>query len=132
MLVAGFELATRLVTAGEYLEFIRDAGYRAPSLWLSDGWAEVQASGWTAPLYWSEADGAVGLFTLGGRRPLDPPEPVCHLSCYEADAYARWAGARHADRVRVGSGGRRAQRRGGLPRVGRAPSARGRRRARRR
>jgi ergothioneine biosynthesis protein EgtB len=94
VLVAGFELATRLVSAGEYLEFIRDGGYRAPSLWLSDGWAEVQASGWAAPLYWSEADGAVSLFTLGGRRLLDPAEPVCHLSYYEADAYARWAGAR--------------------------------------
>ena len=94
VLVAGFELATRLVTAGEYLEFIRDGGYRAPSLWLSDGWAEVQASGWTAPLYWSEENGGFSLFTLGGRRPLDPAEPVCHLSYYEADAYARWAGAR--------------------------------------
>ena len=94
VLVAGFELATRLVTAGEYLEFIRDGGYRAPSLWLSDGWAEVQASGWTAPLYWSEENGGFSLFTLGGRRPLDPAEPVCHLSYYEADAYAHWAGAR--------------------------------------
>ena len=94
VLVAGFELATRLVTAGEYLEFIRDGGYRAPSLWLSDGWAEVQASGWTAPLYWSEENGGFSLFTLGGRRPLDPVEPVCHLSYYEADAYAHWAGAR--------------------------------------
>ncbi len=94
VLVAGFELASRLVTAGEYLEFIRDDGYRRPSLWLSDGWAAVQASGWTAPLYWMEEDGTFALYTLRGRRPLDPAEPVCHLSYYEADAYARWAGAR--------------------------------------
>ncbi|HEY8144118.1 MAG TPA: ergothioneine biosynthesis protein EgtB [Kofleriaceae bacterium] len=94
VLVAGFELASRLVSAGEYLEFIRDGGYRRPALWLSDGWAEVQARGWAAPLYWTEADGAVSLYTLRGRRPLDPAEPVCHLSYFEADAYARWAGAR--------------------------------------
>ena len=100
VLVAGFELASRLVTAGEYAGFIRDGGYRTPSLWLSDGWAEVQASGWSAPLYWSQVrddgdgDGDFHLFTLRGRRPLDAAEPVCHLSYYEADAYARWAGAR--------------------------------------
>jgi ergothioneine biosynthesis protein EgtB len=95
VLVAGFELADRLVTAGEYARFIREGGYQNPSLWLSDGWAELQAQGWRAPLYWSEEDGSdVQLFTLHGRRPLDPAEPVCHLSYYEADAYARWAGAR--------------------------------------
>jgi ergothioneine biosynthesis protein EgtB len=93
-LVAGFELASRLVTADEYLEFIRDGGYRRATLWLSDGWAEVQASGWQAPLYWGEEEGGWCVYTLRGRRPLDPGEPVCHLSYYEADAYARWAGAR--------------------------------------
>ncbi|HEU5057031.1 MAG TPA: ergothioneine biosynthesis protein EgtB, partial [Kofleriaceae bacterium] len=93
-LVAGFELASRLVTVGEYLEFIRDGGYRRATLWLSDGWAEVQAGGWQAPLYWSEEEGGWCLYTLRGRRPLDPAEPVCHVSYYEADAYARWAGAR--------------------------------------
>jgi ergothioneine biosynthesis protein EgtB len=94
VLVPAFQLATRLVTAGEYLEFIRDGGYRRPALWLSDGWAAVQASGWTAPLYWSEADGAWSEYTLRGRRPVDPAAPVCHLSYYEADAFARWAAAR--------------------------------------
>ena len=96
VLVAGFELASRLVSAGEYAGFVRDGGYRTPSLWLSDGWAEVQARGWSAPLYWSQldGDGDFHLFTLRGRRPLDAAEPVCHLSYYEADAYARWAGAR--------------------------------------
>ena len=93
-LVAGFQLASRLVTAGEYLEFIGDDGYGRPTLWLSDGWAAVQASGWRAPLYWMAEDGAWSLYTLRGRRPLDPAEPVCHLSYYEADAFARWAGAR--------------------------------------
>ena len=92
--VAGFELADRLVTEGEYLEFMRDGGYRTPQLWLSDGWATVQAEGWQAPAYWQQEDGAWQVFTLGGLRPLEPAAPVCHLSLYEADAYARWAGAR--------------------------------------
>ena len=91
-------LATRLVTAGEYLAFIRDGGYRRPELWLSDGWAEVNAAGWGGPLYWrfpppGEGDG-VSVFTLDGERPLDEAEPVAHVSYYEADAYARWADAR--------------------------------------
>jgi ergothioneine biosynthesis protein EgtB len=86
-----FELADRLVTVGEYRAFIDDRGYRRPELWLSDGWAARTAGGWRAPLYWN-GDGT--LFTLAGARPLDPHEPVCHLSFYEADAYARWAGAR--------------------------------------
>jgi formylglycine-generating enzyme required for sulfatase activity len=120
-----FELASRLVTNGEYAQFIEDGGYQRPELWLADGWAKAQAEGWRAPLYWTDgeprgagqaapasrrqaADPAArrrdaaraGLpppryeFTLAGLLPLDPSAPVCHVSYYEADAYARWAGAR--------------------------------------
>ena len=89
-----FEIADRLTTCGEYLGFIEDGGYRRPELWLSDGWAMVQAEGWTAPLYWSGGEDGWRMFTLHGERPVDPAEPVCHLSHYEADAYARWAAAR--------------------------------------
>jgi ergothioneine biosynthesis protein EgtB len=90
----GFQMASRLVTNGEYLAFIADGGYERPEFWLSDGWANRQNRGWTAPLYW-EREGTEWLaFTLGGRRPLLPAEPVCHVSYYEADAFARWAGAR--------------------------------------
>ena len=96
VLLAPFQIASRPVNCGEYLAFIRDGGYRDPALWLSDGWACVQAEGWSAPAYWRlEADGrAAELFTLHGWRPLDPSEPVCHLSYYEAAAYAEWVGAR--------------------------------------
>jgi ergothioneine biosynthesis protein EgtB len=88
-------IADRLVCAQEWLAFIADDGYRRPELWLSDGWYAVQEHGWEAPLYWRD-DGADGwtVFTLGGRRPLDPNEPVVHVSHYEADAYARWRDAR--------------------------------------
>ncbi len=90
-----FELADRAVSCGDWLAFIDDGGYRRPELWLSDGWATVQAQGWEAPLYWeADGDGGWTVFTLGGRRPLDPAEPVVHVSYYEADAYAHWAGAR--------------------------------------
>jgi ergothioneine biosynthesis protein EgtB len=92
--VPAFRLASRLVTNAEYLAFMRDGGYRRATLWLSDGWAQVQAQGWQAPLYWEERDGTWWRFTLGGMRPLEPDAPVCHVSQYEADAYARWAGAR--------------------------------------
>ncbi len=93
--LAPFRLASRLVTVGDYAGFIADGGYRRPELWLSDGWALVQAEDWSAPLYWFEAaDGAVSIATLSGRRDLRLDEPVCHVSYYEADAYARWAGAR--------------------------------------
>jgi ergothioneine biosynthesis protein EgtB len=85
-------IADRPVNNGEFLEFVRDGGYRRPSLWLSDGWATVQARGWERPLYWHE-DLATE-FTLAGDCPLDPQAPVSHLSYYEADAFARWAGAR--------------------------------------
>jgi ergothioneine biosynthesis protein EgtB len=97
-LLAPHALASRPVTAGEYLAFIRDGGYRRAELWLSDGWAEVTAGRWEAPLYWRGLGGGAGesvsVFTLDGERPLDPNEPVAHVSAYEADAYARWAGAR--------------------------------------
>lgn len=89
-----FALATRLVTAGEYMEFIADGGYTRADLWLSDGWNTVQAEGWQAPLYWEPQQGSWWQMTLTGMRPVAPEEPVCHISYYEADAYARWAGAR--------------------------------------
>lgn len=89
-----FRLATRPVTVGEYLEFMADGGYRRADLWLSDGWYTVQEQGWKAPLYWEDRDGEWSHFTLSGLRPVDPGEPVCHVSYYEADAYARWKGAR--------------------------------------
>ncbi len=92
--VQAHEIASRPVTAGEYLAFVEDGGYDRPELWLSDGWAARRQHGWTAPLYWERAAGGWQLFTLHGMRPLDPAEPVCHVSYYEADAYARWAGAR--------------------------------------
>ncbi len=90
----GFKLGARLVSSGEYLDFIADGGYERPELWLSDGWAVRQARGWNAPIYW-EREGAQWFeLTLGGRRPLPGAQPVCHVSYYEADAFARWAGAR--------------------------------------
>jgi ergothioneine biosynthesis protein EgtB len=90
----GSQLASRLVTNAEYLAFIEDGGYDRPELWLSDGWATRQANGWTAPLYWQKLDETWSVFTLAGFRPLDLREPVCHVSGYEADAFARWFGAR--------------------------------------
>jgi len=92
----GFRLGSRLATNGEYLEFIDDGGYRRPELWLSDGWDTVASQRWSAPLYWEQRDGAWFAFTLAGLRPVDPREPVAHVSYYEADAFARWAGARLA------------------------------------
>jgi ergothioneine biosynthesis protein EgtB len=89
-----FALASRLVTAAEYQAFIDDGGYAEPTLWLSEGWNAVQSQGWQAPLYWRRDGSAFQLTTLEGERPLAPEEPVCHVSYYEADAYARWAGAR--------------------------------------
>lgn len=89
-----FQLASRLVINEEYLGFIADGGYERPELWLSDGWATRQALGWTAPLYWEKQGAQWCVVTLGGLKPLNPTEPVCHVSYYEADAFARWAGAR--------------------------------------
>ncbi len=89
-----FRIASRLVTNGEYLEFMEDGGYERPELWLSDGWYTVEANGWKAPLYWEKIDGRWWNFTLSGMREVNPNEPVCHVSYYEADAFARWAGKR--------------------------------------
>ncbi len=89
-----YRLADRPVSCGEFLEFIDAGGYRDPALWLSDGWAAVQARAWSAPLYWELGDEGWQVFTLGGLRPLDAAAPVSHLSFYEADAYARFAGRR--------------------------------------
>jgi ergothioneine biosynthesis protein EgtB len=89
-----FAIADRLVTCGEWQKFMADGGYQRAELWLSDGWAAVQANGWDAPLYWREDGDDWTVFTLLGRRPVDPHEPVSHVSYYEADAFARWAGAR--------------------------------------
>jgi ergothioneine biosynthesis protein EgtB len=113
-LLPGFEIANRLVTCGEYAEFIADGGYRRPDLWLSDGWATVQQQGWTCPIYWlaagdararsgtggeGEGEGEGGsaawqVFGLNGVLPMDPAAAVTHLSFFEASAYAEWAGAR--------------------------------------
>jgi ergothioneine biosynthesis protein EgtB len=87
-----FRLASRLTTCGEYLAFIEDGGYERPEFWLSDGWALSQKENWRAPLYW--LPGAKEIFTLHGVRPIDPAEPVAHVSFYEAAAFASWAGKR--------------------------------------
>jgi ergothioneine biosynthesis protein EgtB len=91
VLLQPHRVATTLVSNGDWLAFVEDGGYRRPELWMSDGWGIVQQHAWTAPLYWL-GDGEV--FDLDGARPLDPAAPVTHVSWYEADAYARWAGAR--------------------------------------
>ncbi len=85
-------LAPSLVTNGEWLEFMADGGYETPTLWLSDGWAQVEGQGWDAPGYWRRVDGAWCAMTLGGLRRVEPTRPVCHISYYEADAFARWCG----------------------------------------
>ena len=97
-----FEIASRLVTCGDFVRFIEDGGYREPRWWLSEGWATVQAQRWTAPIYWvgegepddTDAGTRWSVFGLHGLHPLDPAAPVTQLSFYEAAAYAEWAGAR--------------------------------------
>jgi ergothioneine biosynthesis protein EgtB len=89
-----FWLASRLVTNGAYLEFIQAGGYHKPEYWLSEGWATVQSEQWQAPLYWEQLDDTWWVMTLGGLHPLNEDEPVCHVSFYEADAFARWADKR--------------------------------------
>src|SRR6476661_5156735 len=89
-----FRFAMRLATCGEYLSFMEDAGYSRPELWLSDGWKAVQTHHWKAPLYWEKSGGQWIQFTCSGMRNVEEAEPVCHVSYYEADAFARWAGAR--------------------------------------
>jgi ergothioneine biosynthesis protein EgtB len=89
-----FEVASHPVTHGDFMRFIEDGGYRRPELWLSAGWEMVQARGWQAPLYWERRESGWHTFTLHGAVPVDPHTPVCHVSFYEAEAYARWASAR--------------------------------------
>jgi len=89
-----FRIASQPVTHGDFMEFIEDAGYRRAELWLSAGWDVATARGWQAPLYWERRDGAWWSFTLHGEAPVDPHTPICHVSFYEADAFARWAHAR--------------------------------------
>ena len=94
-ILPSYRLANRLVTCGQWQEFMADGGYDTPTLWLSDGWYQRQEHGWEAPSYWDFHPGdGWRVFTLRGLQPLAPSEPVCHLSYYEADAFARWAGAR--------------------------------------
>jgi ergothioneine biosynthesis protein EgtB len=92
VLVPKMRIARQLVSNREWLAFMTDGGYTTPSLWLSDGWTIAQNEGWHAPGYWRERDGAWCVMTLGGEQPVDPDAPVCHVSYFEAEAFARWAG----------------------------------------
>jgi ergothioneine biosynthesis protein EgtB len=91
-LIGPVRVAKGLVTNGQWLAFMAEGGYHRPELWLSDGWATAQTEGWSAPGYWREIDGSPFAMTLAGLRPIEPAAPVCHISYYEADAFARWAG----------------------------------------
>ena len=93
-LLRPFKLADRCVTNGEWMEFIADGGYAKPALWLADGWNIARGHDWHAPLYWEDAEGGPAQMSLNGFRPTDPAAPVTHISYYEADAFARWAGCR--------------------------------------
>jgi ergothioneine biosynthesis protein EgtB len=92
--VSAFNLASRAVTNGEYLAFMRDGGYTNSALWLSDGWRAVQEQNWQAPLYWRQQDDTWFVFTLSGLEMVDLAAPVTHVSHFEADAFAHWAGKR--------------------------------------
>jgi ergothioneine biosynthesis protein EgtB len=95
VLLRQFQIASRALTNAEYMKFMADGGYSRPELWLSDGWDMVRANGWDAPLYWEPGDNRAWLQFDGSRiKAVDATEPVCHVSFYEADAYARWSGAR--------------------------------------
>jgi ergothioneine biosynthesis protein EgtB len=94
ILIHDFKLADRLVTCGEYLDFMEDGGYSEPRLWLADGWDRISAEAWRSPLYWQRDGDSWGVMTLSGFRPVDANEPVCHVSHFEADAFASWAGKR--------------------------------------
>jgi ergothioneine biosynthesis protein EgtB len=94
VLLQPFRLAARPVSCADYLDFMRDGGYERPEFWLSDGWSQAQREGWRAPLYWEDKGGDWQIFTLRGERPVDPTEPVAHVSLFEAAAYAAWAGKR--------------------------------------
>jgi ergothioneine biosynthesis protein EgtB len=92
VLLQKVKIARQLVRNRDWLEFIADGGYDKPALWLSDGWTEAETQGWRAPGYWQHRDGIWHTMTLSGLKPIDPDAPVCHVSYYEADAFARWAG----------------------------------------
>ncbi len=92
--VEPYRLASRPVTNGEYLQFIEGGGYERPAVWLSDGWDAAMAHGWSAPQYWEKLENRWHVYTLAGMREIEEAEPVCHVSYFEADAYARWSGAR--------------------------------------
>ncbi len=92
--IDAFAIAERPVNNREWMDFVRDGGYRTPTLWLSDGWATVTREGWQAPLYWERGPDGWMRMTLHGMEPVDPDAPVCHISYFEADAFARWAGHR--------------------------------------
>ncbi len=92
ILLQPVQLSSALVTNGEWLDFMADGGYTTPTLWLSDGFGVVATEGWDAPGYWRKVDGVWHVMTLGGLKPVEPARPVCHVSYYEADAFARWSG----------------------------------------
>lgn len=121
-----FALANRLVTHGEFARFIEDGGYQRPDLWLSAGWDAVTANGWRAPLYWTERDGAWSVFTLRGERTLEQvgATPVSHVSFFEADAYARWAGRRLATEFEWEAAAENAEVNGNLIESGKLTTAR--------